>query len=168
MSPHKLRKIRKKRGYRTVGWGQVGQHRKHSQKGGRKVGRHKHLFSYVNRYEPDYFGNKGFTSQKALKQNINTINVGNLDELVEKLDAAKALEMKDDKPFLDLEKHGYQKLLASGKITKSIVIKVASHSANAAKKVEDAGGEILSGPGEEETESEPAAEEGPKEKAAKS
>ena len=150
MSPHKLRKTRKRRGYRTVGWGQVGQHRKHSQKGGRKVGRHKHLFSYVNRYEPDYFGNKGFTSPKALKHQVNVINVGNLDELVDKLEAAKTLETKDDKPFLDLGKHGYQKLLANGKITKPITVKVASHSANAAKKIEAAGGQILSEVAEEE------------------
>jgi large subunit ribosomal protein L15 len=144
VSPHKLRKIRKRRGFRTVGWGQVAQHRKHSQKGGRKVGRHKHLFSYVNRYEPDYFGNKGFTSPKALKQHINVINVGSLDELVDKLEAAKTLEMKEEKPFLNLEKQGYQKLLAGGKITKPIIVKVASHSENAAKKIEAAGGQVLS------------------------
>ena len=143
MSPHKLRKTRKRRGYRTVGWGQVGQHRKHSQKGGRKAGRHKHLWSYVIRYEPDYFGKKGFTSPKALKQQINVINVGSLDELVEKLAASKELEMKNDTPFLDLEKHGYQKLLANGKIAKPIIVKVATHSENAAKKVEAAGGQIL-------------------------
>ena len=150
MSPHKLRKTRKRRGYRTVGWGQVAQHRKHSQRGGRKVGRHKHLFSYVNRYEPDYFGNKGFTSPKALKQHINIINVGNLDELVSKLETEKTLEIKDDKPFIDLEKQGYQKLLANGKITKPIIVKVALHSANAAKKIEAVGGQIVSEPAEEE------------------
>jgi large subunit ribosomal protein L15 len=133
-----------------VGYGQVGQHRKHSQKGGRKVGRHKHLFSYVIRYEPDYFGNKGFTSPKALKQHVNVINVGSLEGLVDKLEAEKTLETKDDKPFLDLEKHGYQKLLANGKITKPIIIKVASHSTNAAKKIEAAGGQILGAAPEEE------------------
>jgi large subunit ribosomal protein L15 len=150
VSPHKLRKTRKRRGSRTVGWGQIGQHRKHSQKGGRKVGRHKHLFSYVNRYEPDYFGNKGFVSPKALKQQVNTINVGSLESLVDKLEAEKTLETKDDKPFLDLEKHGYQKLLANGKITKPVMVKVASHSANAAKKIEAAGGQILGAVTEEE------------------
>jgi large subunit ribosomal protein L15 len=165
MSPHKLRKNRKRRGYRTVGWGQVAQHRKHSQKGGRKVGRHKHLFSYVNRYEPDYFGNKGFTSPKALKQHINVINVGNLDEIMNKLEAAKTMETKDDKPFLDLEKHGYQKLLANGKITKPIIVKVASHSENAAKKIEAAGGQILSEAAEEKEFEKETAE--PEEKATK-
>jgi large subunit ribosomal protein L15 len=104
----------------------------------------------VNRYEPDYFGNKGFTSPKALKQHINVINVGNLDELVDKLEAAKTLEMKEKKPFLDLEKQGYQKLLAGGKITKPIIVKVASHSENAAKKIQAAGGQVLSEAAEKE------------------
>lgn len=151
MSPHKLRKTRKRRGFRTVGWGQVGQHRKHSQKGGRKVGRHKHLWSYVIRYEPDYFGGKkGFTSPRALKQKINVINVGELDELVDKLANAKQLETKEEKAFLDLEKLGYYKLLASGKITKPLIVKVAAHSKNAAKKVEEAGGQILGAARQEE------------------
>jgi len=126
-----------------MGWGQVGQHRKHSQKGERKVGRHKHLWTYVIKYEPDYFGKKGFTSHRSLKQKINTINVGELDELINKLAEGKQLERKGDKPFLDLDKLGYHKLLAAGKITKPVLVKVAAHSENAAKKIEDAGGQIL-------------------------
>jgi ribosomal protein L15 len=85
-----------------------------------------------------------------LKQHVNVINVGSLEGLVDKLEAEKTLETKDDKPFLDLEKHGYQKLLANGKITKPIIIKVASHSTNAAKKIEAAGGQILGAAPEEE------------------
>jgi len=128
-----------------MGWGQVGQHRKHSQKGSRKVGRHKHLWSYTIKYEPDYFGGKkGFTSPKSLKQKINVINVGELDELIDKLSAEKQLEKKEGKDYLDLEKLGYQKLLATGKVTKPVLVKVATHSENAAKKIEEAGGQILS------------------------
>jgi large subunit ribosomal protein L15 len=134
-----------------MGWGQVGQHRKHSQKGERKVGRHKHLWSYVTRYEPDYFGKKGFTSHRSLKQKINVINVGELDELISKLAGAKQLETKEDKAFLDLDKLGYHKLLATGKITNPVLVKVAAHSESAAKKVEEAGGQILGGTEEEET-----------------
>jgi len=126
-----------------MGWGQVGQHRKHSQKGGRKVGRHKHLWTYVIKYEPDYFGKKGFTSPRSLKQKINVINVGELDELVDKLAEGKQLEKRQGKAFLDLDKLGYQKLLATGKITKPVLVKVATHSENAAKKIEEAGGQIL-------------------------
>jgi len=126
-----------------MGWGQVGQHRKHSQKGGRKVGRHKHLWTYVIKHEPDYFGKKGFTSPRSLKQKINVINVGELDELVDKLAKGKQLEKRGDKAFLNLDKMGYQKLLATGKITKPILVRVAAHSENAAKKIKEAGGQIL-------------------------
>jgi len=145
MTPHKLRKTRKKRGSRTHGWGQVGQHRKAGVKGGRKVGRHKHLWTYVIKHEPKYFGKKGFTSAKSLKGEINIINVGQLDELLDKLSIEKQLQKKSGKAFLDLEKLGYQKLLGAGKITQAITVKVPSYSESAARKVKDAGGQIFQG-----------------------
>ena len=140
--PHKLRKVRKKRGSRTHGYGQIGQHRKGS-RGERKAGRHKEGWTYVIKHEPDYFGKKGFTSQKALGREINVINVGELEELAHKLAIEKRLEMKEKKAFLDLDKLGYNKLLGMGKIAKPILVKVASHSEAAAKKIEEAGGQIL-------------------------
>jgi len=112
-------------------------------KGDRKVGRHKGLWTYTIKYDPDYFGRRGFTSPRSLKQKINAINVGKLNELVEKLDAQKQLEKKEGKAFLDLEKLGYQKLLATGTIDKPILVKVAACSETAAKKIEEAGGQIL-------------------------
>jgi len=140
--PHKLRKVRKKRGSRTCGYGQIGQHRKGS-KGERKAGRHKHGWTYVIKYEPDYFRKKGFTSLKERSRKINVINVGELDELADKLAAEEKLERKGEKIFLDLEKLGYDKLLGMGKITKPMLVKVASHSEAAAKKIEEAAGQIL-------------------------
>ena len=136
--PHKLRKIRKKRGSRTVGYGRVGQHRKSGSKGERKAGRHKHLWSYVLRYEPDYFGKRGFTSPKSLKQKEKVINLGKLNEL-----AKKTSEKKDEKIFVDLESLGYTKLLGTGKVTKPLIVKVASCSKSAAEKIKEAGGQIL-------------------------
>jgi len=140
--PHKLRKIRKKRGSRTHGYGQVGQHRKGS-KGRRKAGRHKEGWTYVIKYEPDYFKKRGFTSQKAISRKTNVINVGELDELSHKLTAEKKLERKQKKIFLDLDKLGYNKLLGMGKITEPMLVKVVAHSEAAAKKIEEAGGQIL-------------------------
>jgi len=72
--PHKLRKTRKMRGSRTVGYGRVGQHRDQGSKGYRKSGRHKAGWSWVQRYDPDYFGKDGFTSPKSLRQKVNVIN----------------------------------------------------------------------------------------------
>jgi len=137
--PHKLRKIRKKRGSRTQGYGRVGQHRKTSSKGYRKAGRHKHGWSYVIKYEPEYFGKKGFTSPKSLKVKENVINVGKLDEIAKKLSQAK----REEKVYIDLESLGYTKLLGTGKVTKPLKVKVAACSSSAAEKIKEAGGEII-------------------------
>ena len=140
--PHKLRKTRKTRGTRTLGWGRVGQHRKTGQKGGHgKAGRHKHLWSYVLRHEPDYFSKKGFYSSRRRK--VNVVNVGELEELATKLSAEKELEKKGEMIVLDLDKLGYNKLLGMGNVTKPFSIKVASYSESAAKKVEEAGGKLI-------------------------
>lgn len=136
--PHKLRQVRKYRGSRHHGYGQVGQHRKHGTKGYRKPGRHKSGWSYTIKYEPDYFGKKGFTP-RGLSKKTNAINVGALGELAEKISAEK----REGKLFLDLEKLGYDKLLGLGRITKPTLVKVASFSETAAKKIEEAGGQIL-------------------------
>lgn len=138
--PHKLRKIRRKRGSRTIGYGQVGQHRKGT-KG--QAGLHKHRWTYLIKYEPDYFKKKGFISQKASSRKTNVINVGELDELANKLAAEREVERKQKKLFLDLDHFGYNKLLGMGKITKPMLVKVSAYSEAAAKKIEEAGGQIL-------------------------
>jgi len=137
--PHRLRKIRKKRGSRTHGWGRVGQHRGGGQRGGHgKAGFKKHKWTYVIKYEPDYFGKKGFTSPKNLKRKVNVINVGVLDELAEKLSMKR-----EGKLFIDLESFGYTKLLGAGKVTKPLIVKAPSCSKSAAEKIREAGGQVL-------------------------
>ena len=139
--PHKLRKIRKKRGSRTCGYGRVGQHRKSSSKSRRKVGRHKHGWSYVVKYEPDYFRRIGFTSPKSLIRQVNTINVGELEEIIYKVSPGG----RRGKPLIDLTSMGYDKLLGKGEITRPVVVKVQSYSKRALEKIEEAGGEIIAG-----------------------
>jgi large subunit ribosomal protein L15 len=139
----KLKKTSKLRGSRTFGYGRQGQHRKTSQKGERKAGRHKGGWTYVLRYEPDYWGKKGFRSVQSLHRKVNVINVRNLGSLVEQLEAQNQLERKDSKILLDLDKLGFTKLLGGGHVTESVLVKVSSHSSSAAKKIEEAGGQIL-------------------------
>ncbi len=133
--PHKERKTRKMRGSRTHGYGRIGQHRDAGSKGHRKVGRHKHLWSYVVTYEPDYFGKKGFTSPQSLKRRENTININQLDQIAAKTPDA----------HIDLASLGYTKLLGTGKITKPLTITVPSCSKTAAEKIKKAGGKISTG-----------------------
>ncbi|MEM3704087.1 MAG: uL15 family ribosomal protein [Candidatus Bathyarchaeia archaeon] len=142
--PHKLRKIRKKRGSRTCGYGRVGQHRKSGSKGYRRAGRHKHGWTYVIKYEPEYFGKKGFTLPKNLRREIKAINVGELDEVAEKIKERE----ESGRIFIDLESLGYTKLLGAGKVTKPLVVKVSSCSKSAAEKIREAGGQVLTEPQE--------------------
>jgi len=136
--PHKLRKIRKFRGSRTVGYGRVGQHRDSGSKGHRKVGRHKHLWSYVVTKEPDYFGKNGFTSPQSLHRHENTINLKKLEEIVQ--------TSQQENPQIDLTALGYTKLLGTGKVTKPLTVQVSSYSKSAAEKIKKAGGEIVGSP----------------------
>ena len=128
--PHKLRKIRKFRGTRTIGYGRIGQHRDSGSKGNRKVGRHKHLWSKVVTSEPDYFGKSGFHSPQAIHKIENTINLQKLDQIA-------------TTPEINLTKLGYTKLLGTGKITKPLTIQVAEASKTAQQKVMAAGGKII-------------------------
>jgi len=134
--PTRLRKGRKYRGSRTCGYGKVGQHRDQGAKPNRKCGRHKHKWSYVIRYDPDYFQKKGFTCPKSLRQRTKTISIQQLDEM------AKLLPEKQAESVIDLESMGFTKLLGSGKITMPLTVKIASCSESASQKIKDAGGQV--------------------------
>ena len=142
--PTKDRKVRRQRGSRTDGWGQVGQHRARGGRGGTgKAGLDKHKWTWVVKYDPTYWLKKGFVSARTLGKTVNIINVGKLDALADKLNSEKKLEIKDKKIILDLESLGYDKLLGTGEIVKHMLVKVASYSESASRKLEEAGGEIL-------------------------
>jgi large subunit ribosomal protein L15 len=136
--PHKKRKTRKMRGSRTHGYGRVGQHRDAGSKGHRKVGRHKHLWSYVVAHEPDYFGKHGFTSPRSLKRKDNIINVAKLDEI-----SQLSTEKENDKAYINLTSLGYTKLLGAGKITDPLIVTVSACSKIAEEKIRKAGGQVL-------------------------
>ena len=128
-----------------MGWGQIGQHRKHGEKGGRNVGKHKHLWSYVLRYEPNYFGKSGFKTPQSItgESNPKTINIAQIDQIIDKQTRTKTITKKRGKPYIDLTSLGYQKLLAKGKLTKPAIIKINKWSESAAKKIEEAGGQLI-------------------------
>ena len=129
--PHKLRKIRKFRGTRTIGYGRIGQHRDSGSKGNRKVGRHKHLWSKVVTQCPNYFGKHGFHSPQKIHLKENTINLNKLSEITQA-----------GQTTINLTEMGYTKLLGTGKITKALKITVPVCSALAAEKIKAAGGQV--------------------------
>lgn len=131
------------RGSRTHGYGRVGQHRKSGQRGGRgKTGRHKHLWTYVVKYEPDYFGKHGFHRPKAVQRVITTINVGELDELVDLLISKGYAEKARDLIKIDLRKLGIKKLLGNGTVTHKLHVITNLATEKAISKIESAGGSV--------------------------
>jgi len=142
--PTKDRKVRRQRGSRTHGWGQIGQHRARGGRGGTgKAGLDKHKWTYVIKHDPTYWEKKGFVSARTLGKTVNIINVGKLDDLADRLESEKKLERKEKKIFLDLESLGYDKLLGTGEVVKPMLVKVASCSESASRKLQEAGGAIL-------------------------
>ena len=126
------------RGSRTHGYGRIGQHRDAGSRGHRKVGRHKHLWSYVAAHEPNYFGKHGFTSPQSLKRKEKVINVSKLDEI-----AILSTEKEKGKTHVNLTSLGYTKLLGTGKITKPLTVTVSACSKTAEEKIKKAGGQVL-------------------------
>ena len=59
--PTRLRKIRRQRATRYMGWGQVGQHRASGRRGGKgHTGFLKHKWTWTVKYDPSMFGKTGF------------------------------------------------------------------------------------------------------------
>ena len=138
----RFRKIRKRRGSRTHGWGQVGQHRASGHKGGLgQSGMLKHHYSTMLKDYPDHFGHD---STHPPHPNIikKWISVRDLDDLY-----AKAGTTEGEKKILDLNKLGYDKLLGGGKIQNAYVVKINQSTASAQEKIKQAGGEVLSSNG---------------------
>jgi len=140
--PHKTRKVRKKRGSRTHGYGRVGQHRGGGQRGGHgKAGFHKHKWTYTVKYDPDRFGKHGF--KPFGRKEVNIINVGELDEQIDSLLESKHAEKTKEGINVHLNDLGYDKLLAKGQVTHPLIVQVDAYSKSAAKKIVEAGGKIL-------------------------
>ncbi|MFB0567557.1 MAG: uL15 family ribosomal protein [Candidatus Bathyarchaeia archaeon] len=140
--PHKKRKTRKKRGSRTHGYGQVGQHRGGGQRGGHgKAGLRKHKWTHTIKYAPEGLRKHGFKPPK--RREVCEINVGKLDEQIDSLLDNKQAKKTKEGIKIDLKGLGYDKLLGKGQVTHPLIVQVKSCSKSAAEKIEKAGGKIL-------------------------
>ncbi len=139
--PTRLRKIRKKRGTRVVGWGRVGQHRKAGGRGGRGMaGLKRHKRSWMLKYDPDHFGYHGFYRHPSPNVTRRWINVRDLDELYEGLHGGPAPE--GELPTLDLASLGIEKLLGGGSVRRAYRVIVPAATESAIRKVKEAGGQV--------------------------
>ena len=118
--PQRLRKVRKHRGSRSHGWGV----RKHKGKGSHggfgKAGGRKHKWTRTIKYEPGRYGKRGF--KPPISFVTTTINVGELDELANKILRNGRAEKKDGSLVLNLDEIGVDKLLGSGRVKKPFLV----------------------------------------------
>ena len=134
----RLRKTRRLRGGRHMGWGQVGQHRASGHKGGLGVtGMMKHHYSSMLKDNPDHFGHD---STKPPRPNITRkwAGVRDLDDLFVKFGKEEG-----GKKVIDLHSAGFEKLLGGGKLTNAYSVKISKYTSSAKEKLNAVGGEVL-------------------------
>jgi large subunit ribosomal protein L15 len=137
--PTRLRKVRKQRGSRTHGYGQIGQHRHSGKQGGHgNAGLHKHKWSWLIINDPDHFRRDPFRPPSWHKVS-KWANVGDLGSFAEDGDNSS----KGGTVSIDLESRGVEKLLGAGSVTRAYNVKVSSYTERAKQKLEEAGGKIL-------------------------
>ena len=134
MSKRMKRKVRKRRGSRTMGYGTISQHRKGGQRGGKGLmtGGKKHLWIKTVKFYKDYYGKHGFKRHFSVTKDLRIINVGQLAELAKKLNLTE----------LNGVKLGFDKVLGKGKLEAALKVTALEFSKTAVKKIEAAGGQI--------------------------
>jgi large subunit ribosomal protein L15 len=126
----RLRKVRRLRGSRTHGWGQIAQHRRTGAKGGSGMaGLHKHKWSYTVKYAPDHFGSNKWHPPHPTETE-RWINLYQLGALAKK------------SGDIDLVSMGYDKLLGQGSVGIALKVKARRASESAIEKIKAAGGSI--------------------------
>jgi large subunit ribosomal protein L15 len=133
MVVRKEKKIRKKRGHRTCGYGGQKKHRGGGSRGGRgNAGLHKHKFMKMLKYMPDHFGKVGF--KRHFVRKLKAINIDELNKLLEEKFGKIEGEVK-----VSLKELGYDKLLGKGMVKYRMIVEARAFSKKALEKLEEAG-----------------------------
>ena len=102
---------------------------------------HKHRWSYVLAYEPDYFKKDRFKPPRGqIRKNI--INLKELVEIAASV-SPRSRKTKKERTAVDLRGMGFDKLLGEGTITVPLTVHVPSCSESALRKIQEAGGEVV-------------------------
>ena len=145
MTVNKRKKNERQRGHKTHGWGAKKKHRGQGNRGGRGMaGTGKRADSKKPSIwkNLDYFGKHGFVS-KTPKVKINAVNIGFIEQHINKFLSDNTIKKESDFYFIELEKLGFNKLLGDGRVSTKLKIKTPYASKTAIGKIKEAGGEIV-------------------------
>lgn len=134
---------KKFRGSRTCGGGTSKNRRGAGNRGGRgKSGGCKHHF--VRALQLGYAqGRHGFKRPLKMIRDVAVVNVGELDELADQLVEDELAQLEDGTYNLDLTDFGIEKVLGTGQVKKSLIVKASEFSAIAQDKIQSAGGTCI-------------------------
>lgn len=140
MVVRKRKKLSRRRGHRTHGWGAAKKHRGAGNRGGRGMaGSGKRADqkkpSIIKEYGTKYFGKKGFVSK--IRKKVNAVNLSYVEKNLSKFEKGK------DGYNINLGKIGVNKLLGSGYVKNKLIITVDSASKRAIEKVKKTGGDVI-------------------------
>jgi large subunit ribosomal protein L15 len=145
----KKKKVRKQRGTRTYGRGCSKRGRGSGERGGTGLsGGHKQKWSYILSHAPNHFGKRGFVRPARIREDIQTINVGDIDEALDHLVETGIAQREGENYRIDIEKLGIFKVLGKGRVTHRIEVLAREFSETAKQKLEEAGGKAISGEGD--------------------
>ena len=144
MQKRKSKKIHKMRGRRAAGYGFSAGHRASGQRGGKGMaGSKKHHYIKVMHENPLYFVKWGFNRPQKLVDEMVTLNIGDIDEALDRLVERGGATKKGRKYTVDLSVIGIDKILGSGKVNHTIdIVGVKAITARAREKIEAKGGSV--------------------------
>ncbi len=145
MTINKRKKNTRQRGHKTHGWGSKKKHRGKGHQGGAGMaGTGKRADSKKPSIwkDLDYFGKHGFVS-KTPKVKINAVNIGFIEQHVDKFLSNNLIKKENGIYSIELEKLGFNKLLGDGRVSMKFKIKTPYASKSVVEKVKEAGGEII-------------------------
>ncbi|MDP3103205.1 MAG: uL15 family ribosomal protein [Candidatus Methanoperedens sp.] len=136
-------KTKKFRGRRTFGGGTHKNRRGGGSRGGRgNAGTCKHHF-VRSMQRGLLFGKHGFKRPQSVAGDKVIVNIGELDEAIEQLSSEGFAEKKGKSYHINLANIGIEKVLGSGKVTKSLFITAQEFSSVAKQKIEEAKGNAI-------------------------
>ena len=109
------------------------------------AGSHKHRWREIKLNDPKHFGKYGFKRPSCLQEEVETVNVGEIDEYVDELLENGLAKEEDEGIEIDVSELNIDKVLGGGQVTQPLKIKAESFSDSAKKKLEEAGGSAVTG-----------------------
>jgi len=144
MVVRRTKKIHKRRGQRSPGYGSQKKHRGGGSRGGRgNAGLHKHKRMTAIKYMPDHFGKEGFKRPQKVAKKLEIINIKQIDAMINQLLEEKKIQKEKDVIIVKLDELGYDKLLGTGKLNHKLLVEAKAFSKSAIKKLEENGGKAI-------------------------